>query len=77
MNVCGESSFLLARSLRTTTGIPGGQWTLASIHTEAQNLVVKGFAEADGDGRIWIGLSDVANEGSFVWDDGTSRVREA
>lgn len=41
---------------------------LVSIHSNAENVLVYGFCEAR---RCHIGLNDIANEGTFVWSDGT------
>ena len=50
------------------TAIPGGHWTLASIHSYSQNRVVRDLNNE----RKWIGLSgDMAQEDSVVWADGT------
>ena len=42
---------------------------LASIHSAAQNLVVKGIGGAIF--SFWIGFNDMASEGVFVWTDGS------
>ena len=52
-------------------GVPGG-WTLASIHSEAQNTLVNGFNKDDGGSSMWIGLLDANQDGRYVWDDGTT-----
>lgn len=44
---------------------------LASIHDQAQQDEVAGGAYALMGGHWWIGLSDVATEGTFAWEDGT------
>ena len=51
-------------------GVTG--WTLATIGTEAQNELFHTF-EPSQEG-YWIGLNDISEEGTFVWEDG-SQVR--
>ena len=41
---------------------------LVSIHDNTENVLVYGFCTSR---RCHIGLNDIANEGSFVWSDGT------
>ncbi|XP_067669202.1 perlucin-like protein [Haliotis asinina] len=41
---------------------------LASIHGEAENIFLSSFSAA----RIWIGLNDLIQEGSFRWTDGSA-----
>ena len=45
----------------------GAQTHLASITSEEQERAVQHVA--DGNSFVWIGLSDIAEEGSFVWSD--------
>lgn len=55
----------------TAVGLGMG-FHLTSIHSFAENTFVRNFADTAGQLRgVWIGLSDFAIEGTFVWSDGT------
>lgn len=43
---------------------------LATISDENENTFVGKLARKNGAGNVWIGLSDEANEGSFIWVTG-------
>jgi hypothetical protein len=45
---------------------------LVSIQDSDENAWIRAnFANAPGVSRVWIGLADAANEGEFVWADGS------
>ena len=45
---------------------------MAEVHTQTVNMFLKSMVHAAGyrgaDKYIWLGLNDIAEEGSFVWD---------
>src|SRR5687767_8050433 len=44
---------------------------LVTINDQAENDFVLGnFANAPGSGRVWLGYTDAASEGNFVWVNG-------
>jgi len=47
---------------------------LATIGDETENTFVSKLARKNGAGNVWIGLSDEAEEGSFVWVTGEPLV---
>jgi len=44
---------------------------LATIHSAEEDDAIKGMLKNDGM-NYWIGLSDEAEEGTFVWGDGST-----
>ena len=42
---------------------------LVSIHSDLENYAVRSIRDING--FTWIGLSDTANDGDYVWTDGT------
>lgn len=55
------------------TAAQGGGWDLATIGTAGENAFVESLLNPTLAGRshFWIGASDQAVEGTFVWVDGT------
>ena len=51
--------------------LPGRGWHLASIHSKEEHYYVCSLAATYGIGCFWIGFTDRAQEGTFVWSDGS------
>lgn len=45
--------------------------TLTSIADKAENDLIRGGLDASSIGEAWIGLSDIAQEDQFEWEDGS------
>jgi len=58
----GDLTYHDAKALAESLG-----GTLPIITSQAENDYITSVA----DGNVWLGLTDEANEGTFVWDDGT------
>jgi len=73
--VNGHVYYRLGRSDWTTAenfAVDVMQAHLVSIQDAAENqFVLENFANAAGSGRVWLGLTDAASEGTFVNVDGT------
>ncbi|XP_072042492.1 uncharacterized protein [Amphiura filiformis] len=62
----GPITFLEARSDCQARGA-----TLTSVRDEAEQRFLTDLVRSDNV-NVWIGLSDVVTEGSWIWDDGTA-----
>ncbi|XP_072035083.1 uncharacterized protein [Amphiura filiformis] len=64
----GQYCYKAFTTAGTHDGVACATGDLVSIHSQAELDFVSAFTAA---APLWIGLSDAADEGTFVWDDGS------
>ena len=69
--VSQPENFDTAESHCVARGLPGRPSHLASVLTWAETSFLAGLIQRSGASFAWIGLSDVAVEGHWVWLDGS------
>ncbi|MFO0746166.1 MAG: CotH kinase family protein [Myxococcota bacterium] len=72
----GQKSYLFCWKTRTheaaaaECAAQGG--TLVIVNNETENTWLRDESNAAGFGALWLGLDDIATEGSYVWEDGVA-----